>query len=333
MIHRSRALALALCLVPTLACGSVDSPGTPDSGPPPPVGDGTPPTVVSIDPADGASQVIDQPIKIHFSEPMAQATVQAAFTDATFAWNGDGTEVAITIAFPFAETPKAYTATLPTTVTDAHGTPLAEEVTSTFALAALKTATIGHQGNLIGNQAAPCGYGTFLQIGDTRSDHATCPSAVNYGGISFALGDLPAHGDVLKLRAATVRTQVLKTAGDPGAAALGGIVVDHVTYAAPSAIATAEVHQQAFATWFAVGPIQTGAAVSLDVTAQLERSWSEAATSFQLRVYPRSGSNRDAVNDLIYLRRGADENDGIVGEGVADPDEANRLRLEVQYFQ
>jgi len=332
MIHRSRALALALGFVSVLGCGSVDPAEPPDSGPPI-VGDGTPPTVVSIDPADGASQVIDQAITIHFSEPMAQATVQAAFADATFSWNGDGTEVAITTAFPFAETPKAYTVTLPTTVTDAHGTPLAAAVTSTFALAALKTATIGHQGSLIGNHAAPCAYGTFLQTGDMRSDHPTCPNAIIYGGISFALADLPAHDAILELRAATVRTQVLKTAGEPGAAALGGLVVDHVTFASGSAIATAEVHQQAFATWFAAGPIETGAAVSLDVTAQLERSWSDAVPSFQLRVYPRGGSNRDAVTDLVYLRRGADENDGIVGEGVADPDAANRLRLEVQYFQ
>ncbi|MBL4685991.1 MAG: hypothetical protein JKY37_15460, partial [Nannocystaceae bacterium] len=45
-----------------------------------------------------------------------------------------------------------------------------------------------------------------------------------------------------------------------------------------------------------------------------------------------SEPTENATADFFNLRRAADENNGIVAKGVADPDEDNRSRVEIEYF-
>jgi hypothetical protein len=293
----------------------------------------TPPEVVSISPGDEASQVMDEPVIIEFSEAMDQVTLAPVFPDGTFSWNAAGTRVEVTTEFPFADTPRAHTITLPITVTDLAGNGLAEPFSVGFVLAELHNVTIDHDPSLSGNQS--CQSGTFIQAGDGRGITAdTCPDEVNHAGISFLLeGSLPAHGNILRLRRAEVRTQVISVLGDP--AALGDFVVERVGFTSRSFIAAPDSFQdQSFGVLFGANgvPIAVGEPVTLDVTAPLDMSWADAVP-FQIRVFPGGGSNLDGTSDAVRLRRAGDENDGIVAPGLTEPDEANRMRLEVEYFE
>jgi hypothetical protein len=105
-----------------------------------PTGDPKPPKVVEFVPADGTSQVYDETITITFSEPMDQATVEAAFPEASgFIWDHHGIEVEIESSFPFEDEPVLHDLVVPTSVTDLAGNGLAEPLVVTIGLAALES--------------------------------------------------------------------------------------------------------------------------------------------------------------------------------------------------
>jgi hypothetical protein len=288
-------------------------------------GDLEPPTVVSISPADQASQVMDQPVVIAFSEPMNQASVQEAFPGATnVRWNDAGTTITFTIAFPFSGQPSVYVITVPTSVEDLAGNALERAQTSTVVLAALSSVTIDHTAAQTGNQIRGRSAGTFLMSGDAADD------LLRYGGLTFSLSALPPRDTILAIRKAVVRTQVISIGNDPNSPGLTGFVVDHVTFTGRN-IADASVQQAGFATLFTPGSIQVGARVGLPVAAQLDRSWTDAAETLQLRIYP-AASNDNQTEDSVYLRRAGMENGGIVDDSLTEPDPPNRLRLEIEYF-
>ena len=298
-----------------------DTSGTGDSSSTGAEGDTTPPQVVEISPADGASAVIDPEVTLVFDEPVDTATVEAAFpTGSEFVWNGDDSEVTFELDYPFADTQSSYDIVVPTTVTDVAGNALEEEVVSTIALAALHTVVLEYDPDLTGNNT-----GTWFYAGDTTGD------ADRFGGATFALGSLPNHASILQLRSATLATQVLDVAGTPEDTDAGGYVIDHVEFATRGAIASPVVLDDAFAQFLSSGEIQPGTAIEVDVTDQFDASWSANETRFQIRVR-LADVLPNAVADVAWFRRGADENDGIVHDSVTEPDASHRLRVSVEYF-
>lgn len=325
--------AWILWLIAGVGCGSVDDDvaGDPDGGVD---GDDTAPTIVSFSPENGSNAVFEERISIEFSEPMDQSSVELAFEGGTFSWNAAGTEVDIDVPFPFAGTRIVHLITVPETVTDLAGNPMAEAFTSSITLAALIEATIDLDGTLSGNASTGCSSGTFVQAGDNQSSDANCPSTIENAGISFSLAGLPPLGDVVAVRNALVRTQLISTAGDPADPTLGAMVVDHILISArgeisdPPTVKTADA-----ATFFAPGDVAIGDPLDLDVLSLLEQSWEDGDPNFQLRIRPSGTSNADDVRDLVRLRRTADENDGIVDPSLPEPDAGNRMRLEIEYFE
>lgn len=310
-------------------CGSVSS-GDLDAGN---NGDPTPPEVVSISPAHEATQVMDEPVVIEFSKPMDQSTVAEAFPGATLVWNSAGTQVEITIDYPFAATAVPFTVALPVTVTDLDGNGLAQAFSITFVLAALVAVTVEFEPALSGNRPPGCSSGTFIMAGDTETDHDTCPGVVRFGAVSFSMADLPDHEDILAVRSAFVRSQVISVDGNPNDPALGAYVVDHIVIEARGDMIDPTFKSQAALMLFQPGDIVVGEPVELEVTPLVAASWADGDASFQLRFSPAEQTNNDAVRDSLFLRRTAEENPGIVADGVTEPDEANRMRLEIEYFQ
>jgi hypothetical protein len=296
-----------------------------DDGLAEPMGDTTPPEVIDFMPADGTTQVYDETITITFSEPMDQDTVEAAFPEASgFTWNGDGTQVEIESSFPFEEVPMLYDLVVPTSVTDLAGNGLAEAVEVTIGLAALKTATLLHEPGLTGRSFEGIdNTSPMLQAGDNWAN------LLMHAGISFSLAELDS---VLAIRRATFRSQVLWIFGDITEPWLGGMVVDHVVFDDVAHIDDPRVLAAAVAPLFASDGIAVGDFVEVDVTGQLESSWSEGIEYFQLRLHPQA-SNYDDVESSLLLRRGADENDAFVPEGFTEPDPDNQSRIEIEYFQ
>ncbi|MEO8702902.1 MAG: Ig-like domain-containing protein [Kofleriaceae bacterium] len=316
-----------------IGCGGVakeDDDSSPDAGDP---ADTIAPTVLTISPTAATTQVTDVPVILEFSEPMDRASVAAQFPGASFVWNADGTRVEITIAFPFAATPQPFVVSLGTTVSDVAGNGLEDPFTSSFTLAALHTLTILHDPALSGNRAVGCAAGTFVQAGDQANTDVNCPSTITFGGVSFPLAVLPPHNQILALRKASLKTQVISAGGNLNAANFGSITVDHVIMASRNDLTAPLFKTQNALTMFQAGAIVVGNPLELDVATLLDKSWLDADANFQLRFHPTGTSDADIDDDTVVLRRTGDENDGIVAPGLAEPDEANRMRLELEFFQ
>lgn len=286
-------------------------------------GDTTPPEVVGFLPVDGTSHVWDETVTITFSEPMDQASVEAVFPEATaFVWDSLGTRVEITASFPFESVPVFYDLVVPTSVTDLAGNGLAEAVEVTIELAALETATLLHEPGLTGMSFADMDYtALFFQGGDNWAN------LLFHAGISFSLAELDS---AVAIRRATYRSQVLRTSGD--ITGVGGLVVDHVSFDSLARIDDPELLETAFASLFTSDSTAAGDLVELDVTSRLASSWSTGAEHFQLRFHPIS-SDGDDFEDSLVLRRGADEDDHLVPDDLAEPDPDNQSRIEVEYFR
>ncbi|MBL4684030.1 MAG: Ig-like domain-containing protein [Nannocystaceae bacterium] len=288
--------------------------------------DTTPPEVLSIAPAHGSTNVIDEPVTLTFSEPMDTASFEAAFPVASdFQWADDDTTVQFLIPFPFSDATVLYDVVVPTSVQDVAGNGLEDAFTATLGLAALASITLEYSGGLTGNIAEGGTAGTFFRAGDHSGD------GVYYGGISFALDVLPEFDGTLGVYSATYRSQVISVSGDPNDGALDGIVVDHVQFDSRSEIEDPTVFEAAFYDITAAGDLDAGDAVAVQATQQLQAAWSGGEDYFQLRLRA-SEPTENATADFFNLRRGADENNGIVAKGVADPDEDNRSRVVIEYF-
>jgi hypothetical protein len=286
-------------------------------------GDTTPPEVVDFLPADGTSHVWDETLTISFSEPMDQASVAAAFPEASgFTWDEAGMQVEIANTFPFQSVPVLHYLVVPTSVTDLAGNGLAEPVVVTIELAALQTVDLLHEPALTGYSLG--GFtGAWFVCGDAHD------GSLAYGGISFSLDGLDS---ALAIRRATFRSQVLQIDGDIDDPGLGGVVMDHVVFDGISDLEDSAALEKAFAPVFVSRDVAVGEVVDVDVTDQLEWSWSAGIAYFQLRIHSVT-SNDDMSQDLLWLRRGADEDDSLVSDGFTEPDPDNQSRIEIVYFQ
>jgi hypothetical protein len=282
-----------------------------------------PPEVVSIDPAEGSTDVMDQPVTIEFSQPMDTASLEAAFPNATgFTWTDADTTVEIVLPFPFESTATPFDIVIPTSVQDSAGNGLESPFTASITLAALVSITLDY--DTVGNENGGS-TGTWFYAGDTASD------AMIHTGIKFPLDDLPDYGDVLGVYRAELGTQLIRLDGNPDASEMGGFLIDHVEFDGLADLADPTLLEEEFDQVFAPEDVVLGAMVETDVTAQLETSWATDATHLQLRI--RAGAVlENEETDRIFLRRGAEENPNLVSDGITEPDPDNRARVEVQYF-
>ena len=283
--------------------------------------DVTPPQVVNISPADGSTSVTDEPVVIEFDEPIDTTTLEVAFPAGTdFVWSNDDTTVEFSLPYPFGETQASFDIVVPTTVTDVAGNALEAEAVSSIVLAGLHTVELDFDAGLTGNNT-----GTWFYAGDTSTN------VDRFGGATFPLGALPAFDSILALRSATLATQVIDVAGTPADEEAGGYVLDHVEFASRGAIANPTMLDSAFAQFVVSESVEPGNAIEVDVSARFEASWSDEAELFQVRVRLADLLVND-VADVAWFRRGADENDSIVADGVLEPDAYHRLRVVVEYF-
>ncbi|MCX7784351.1 MAG: Ig-like domain-containing protein [Meiothermus sp.] len=227
-------LKLAAALVPALAlaaCGSHT----------PPVHDTTPPSIVSITPANLATGVAkDANIVIVFSEKMNQAVTQAAYQSAdlpaaavTFSWNAGGTELTINpnADLEYTGAGKTYAFSLTSTATDLAGNPLAP-VNSSFR-------TFRQINVILESTAALDGWvrsdGTVdtasneLRVGDsTAVDNATYRSY-----LSFDLSALPAELQSANVLSAVLKVHQYDVTGAPYTdldVGSSDLILEHVNY-------------------------------------------------------------------------------------------------------
>lgn len=202
--------------------------------------DTTAPTVVSILPADDATGVdADAEIVITFSEPMAQATAQAAYQSAdipaasvTFGWNPAGDELTITptASLAYAEGASSarvvaleYAFELTSTATDLADNPLAEAVDSSFSTSRQITQSLSADDNLSGDIDEDGSVSANGRAGDFNANTQV------RGFYSYDLSTLP--GDA-ELTAASFRSNQLILGGHDPYGSLGGVLNMHrVSYA------------------------------------------------------------------------------------------------------
>jgi len=114
--------------------------------PPPPPVDATPPTVVSTDPTDGASDVpINASIQVTFSEPMDQSATQVALSfdpnvSCNLSWDPTGTILSCNPTTNLI-TDTAYNVTVDTGAQDLAGNPLQATFTFGFTTGNIALAT------------------------------------------------------------------------------------------------------------------------------------------------------------------------------------------------
>jgi hypothetical protein len=299
-----------------------------EAEPEPEVGDVTPPSVVSVTPAEGSTQVTSELISVQFSEPMDRGSVQAGLPGAAgFTWSADSTVVTFRLPLPFAEEPRLFDIVVPAGAADVAGNALGTNVETSVVLAAVVRVTLPFDGALSGNQiAGQNGNFTFFELGDTAG------GLVRYGAASFPLDGLPAFTAERALRLATLHVQVSQIAGNPSDPAFDGFAIDRVAFTARADIDAPTVLEPAFARLLAPAAVVPGRVVRLDIAPQLQAAWSAGEAHLQFR-FGAAASNLDAVTDTVFLRRGVDENDSVVDvAALLEPDPANVARVEVEYF-
>ena len=234
LICRSLTTALLLAAAGT-GCADDPAAGGPDIDP----DDTTAPAVTSTQPAASASGVPEnEKIHVTFSEPMDQASVEAAYTSTdlpaeqvTFAWNPAGTVLTITPASPleYAEgtgtdpetvTPKTYTITIGAGASDLAGNTLAAPMELSFATRRRLLALFGLDTDLTCVTLANDSYtGTEIMVGD----HMNGATYRSY--LTFDLSTLPADAAIEK---AQFQGRQHLTEGAPYS--MGPINVQHLTY-------------------------------------------------------------------------------------------------------
>ena len=167
---------------------------------------GDTPTVVSVDPADGATGVRDdQSIIITFNKSMDQAATEAAYqsedlpaSEVTFSWNAEATVLTITpndfLEYAAGDTPDieaiTYSFSITSTATDVAGNSLGAFSSIFSTLKVIVTsiyATASLDGDCYGSGGCDLARATFA-IGDL----ATAPTDRGFRGfVSFDLSSIP----------------------------------------------------------------------------------------------------------------------------------------------
>jgi len=236
VVRRSLSTALLLAVA---SAGCASDPATeenPDIDPT----DETAPAVSDTQPAASATAVHeDEPIRVTFSEPMDQASVEAAYASAdlpadqvTFAWSPDGKVLTITSMAPLAYaegagtdptmvTPKTFSITIGSSATDLAGNALAAPLDLSFSTRRRMIALFGIHEDLTRVTLGNTSYAmSELMIGDGATNN------IYRSYVTFDLATLPAGAEVER---AQFEGRQLTPTNAPYS--LGVVNVQHVSYA------------------------------------------------------------------------------------------------------
>ncbi len=267
--------------------------------------DATPPSVVSVYPADGSHGFKhDDAITLTFSEPVDPISIMAAYSSddeglkpdqVTFAFADGGKEVFIRPVQPLLYSPTDayiyYAFELGGGVTDRAGNPLAEPLRVRFSTMRTLTTNLPSERSFDGSASASVAQNDLpvFMVGDNLSDEGI------RGFFSFAF---PEEAD--GLLAAKLRFYVSGIAGDPfgGLGLLSlepvdlGAGLDAADYLAP---ALAVGITDAGTGWTA------GSYHEYGVSDWAIAAWNEGRSRLQIRLRSDRESDGDGANDVIYL--------------------------------
>ena len=197
-------LAVAALTLSLSACKGSNSAAPPDPG------DTTPPSIVSVTPAENASGVAkDANIVVTFSEAMNQASAQAAFQSAdlgasTTTWDAAGKVMTVNpnADLTYTSTGKSYSFQITNTATDLKGNALSNPASITFKTFRQLTATLPTKASTVGeisNTFAVNSVAVDILVGDQSNNTS------RRGFVGFDLAGLPASLDPNNVVAARVR--------------------------------------------------------------------------------------------------------------------------------
>lgn len=238
--------------------------------------DTTAPAVATTQPvADAAGVRSDEQIHVTFSEPMDQASVEAAYAstdlpagEVTFAWNPDGTVLTITPTSPLAYaegagtdpdmvTARTYHITIGAGATDLAGNALPEPMELSFTTRRRLVALFGLDLDLtrvtLGNIAYAA---TEIMVGDFTN------TAKYRSYLTFDLTTLPASAEVEQ---AQFQGRQLLTEGTPYS--LGNVGVQHLTFTSTLAVTLNAVTPTSLPGAISADPMQ--GIKMIDVTSQV----------------------------------------------------------------
>jgi hypothetical protein len=237
-------LTSALLVVAACGGGGAGDGGDDGGGDDDPVADTTAPSLVASSPVNGEGGVpADAVLQLVFSEPMNQASVEAALStspfdpgEATLSWNAAGDTLTITPLQPLergqgvgsdpsAVMPVAHEVKVGAGATDLAGNPLAAEAVVGFTTEKKMTLTIAPLDGLsrvVNNEGVAAAEGTNLILGDGAQN-----TFYTRALLTFSLTPLPASAT--GILSATLGARQLSVAGTPYAD-LGNLVVFHVVY-------------------------------------------------------------------------------------------------------
>jgi len=233
----SLAALLSLSLALTSCGGGATNPN------PDPVVDTTAPSVVSVTPSSGATGVSkDANVVITFSEPMDQASAQAAFQSAdlgtfTFSWNVEGTTMTVNpnVDLTYNSSGKSYGFKVTTTAKDKANNALPSETSSSFKTFKQLSSTIISTAALDGNMSSGNGGSTS---GDTAVTGDGMSNLAYRAFFSFDISSLPAGVQPGNVFSATLKVYQSKVQGTPYTSLKTGVcplnceaaLLDHVNY-------------------------------------------------------------------------------------------------------
>jgi hypothetical protein len=312
---------LAFILVILVSVGCTDAtPPTPTPTPTPNPNDTTPPTVVSITPADGAKGVKeDASIVITFSEAMDQAATQVAYTSTdlpasavTFNWNTEGTTLTIKpndfLDYAVGEDPaKTYALNVTNAAKDAAGNALTPFTSSFSTLRRIKITILtirGLSGTAFSNNAF---ITNSFRAGDTLNPISnTIAAARTY--ITVDLSVIPNGVKSTDIAYAELRVYKIARANDPYSF-FGLVRLDHVNYGPTSdnsAGAIFNTPSLASLGVFDDSSKEDSAFIIADVTAAVIDDFSNRAARDNLSQYrlafPGISTNNDNnSNEVVFL--------------------------------
>lgn len=311
VFQRCTHMFTSLAVLALAACGGVGSKTGddvgPDAGSTP---DTTAPTVVSMSPSDGATGVAAGAVlKIVFSEPMDQASVENALSsspldpgDAMLSWNAAGDTLSITPnqpllrgegvgADPGSVMPIAYELKVGTGATDVAGNHLAAEAAVAFTTEKKMSLTIppvDAMTRTMNNSGGIAAEASNLILGDgAAADFYTRTL------LTFDLAPLP--GSLIAIESASLGARQLAPVGTPYTD-LGALTVDHLLF---TTIDAAAFDAAALASMGSLSTNPTLETKSADVTAAVIDDYASFAardghSQFRLRFAQNTDGQGDA---------------------------------------
>jgi len=280
--------------------------------------DRVPPSILGITPINGRTMLttLTDRIVITFSEPMNQATAQAAYAPSNtavvpvFSWNSAGTELTIDPKLPYPQSSDPGAAAVPftfsisTAAEDLAGNHLTAGVSNwSFTLLREIRQSFGYNFRLGGNVTAVSSGSSFVLAGDSTKD-----SAVR-GLMSYDISALPVGIQVLE--SAVLTGNVESIAGNPFGL-FGNLLIQSVSFASPdsNAFETPVLHDLG-PLILAAGSHAVGDAISKDVLVALKDDYEKRVERGNLSQYRMAfvlETNGDATADQVSISHSASNN-------------------------